>query len=229
MMRRGHLTILGGAIACAAGLFGFHRMEQRREVQELERQQEMEQLRRELLQVKQDGASRARLAGRLGSAWGVDGRPAVDEGAEVEATVDAAAEAPEGATPDEADKQEMSDEEMKTLVLASVHSTFDAEPRDAAWSNQADRQLTAAVNAGMPKGSSLDKAECRTSLCKVETHHGNLEEFRSFVNDAFMDRERQVWNGGFYAAVVDQSDEGVVAVSYLAKEGQSVPLPEIGN
>ncbi len=126
-----------------------------------------------------------------------------------------------------ASKPEMSDEEMKTVVLASVFSTFDAEPSDAAWSNGASRQLTQAVHAGLPKGSRVEKVECKSTLCKVDTHHKDLDEFRAFVSDAIMSRERQIWNGGSYSAVIEQSDDGVVAVTYLAKEGQSVPYPEI--
>jgi len=219
-------VVLAGVVICAALAFAFHRSERQRALADLERQQELEQLRQELDSIKDDHASRAKLTQQLVRA----GRDERGSRSAQDAEGDEAAageEQDEQESDSDANKPEMTDEEMKTVVLASVFSTFDAEQNDAAWSTGANRQLTQAVNAGLPKGSRVEKVECKSTLCKVDTHHKDLDEFRSFVQDAILSRERQVWNGGSYSAVIEQSDHGVTAVTYLAKEGQSVPYPEI--
>src|SRR6478736_1681780 len=155
--------LFGAAIAAAAAVYGFHRAERQREVHELERRQEVEALRQELSALKIDQAAQARFAARLASSASGKGRETMaaltdaelDQGADAESELSAEPVA-EPATP------EMDDEEMKAVVLASVHSVFDAEARDTAWSTGADRQLMQVVKAQLPKGSSLDRAECRT-------------------------------------------------------------------
>lgn len=110
-------------------------------------------------------------------------------------------------------------------VVARIDGVFDTEAWDPGWSASATREATAALTDGLPGGSSLGKIECRTSLCRVESSHPDLDEYHEFVDASFMSRERKLWNGGFLTAVVDQTSSSVTAVSYVAKEGQPVVLP----
>jgi len=57
--------ILAGVVICAALAFAFHRSERQRALADLERQQELEQLRQELDSIKDDHASRAKLTQQL--------------------------------------------------------------------------------------------------------------------------------------------------------------------
>jgi hypothetical protein len=216
MIHAKELMMLGMALACGAGLFAFHGAARENETRELQRQQELEQLQAKLEALEESEATRAQMAARLT-------RP-VDWGRRPPETTDEYAETAEEPAIEEEVEQDAEDD-TEAVVLASVHTTFDAEPNDATWSSDAKEKAEEAMSAGLPEGSTLERVECRTSLCKVETFHEDLGGFKSFVDSAFLGRERQIWNGGFYTAVVDHSDQGVVAVSYIAKEGQDVPLP----
>lgn len=230
MMKMRELTALGLVVAGTVGFVIFHRAEEQRAIRELERRQEVELLRRELSEVQADAASQANTLAR----WPLRRGAETERVAPMAANAEAEAEDTSGsdaATQKTAPEhgRVLDDGEMEAMVLASVDSTFAAEPNDAAWSPGAHQQLSRAMVTGLPEGSSLEKVECRSSLCKVDTRHRSVAEFRSFVEGALLERGRQAWNAGFYAAVVDQSDQGIAAVAYVAREGQSVPLPEVGN
>lgn len=111
-------------------------------------------------------------------------------------------------------------------VAVFLDNTFDAEPLDPAWGQTATLEATRALSAGIPDGTTVRGVQCRTTLCRVETSHKNLDDFRAFATGSLLGRERRIWNGGVSTQVREESATGVTAVTYIAKEGQSVPVPE---
>jgi hypothetical protein len=111
-------------------------------------------------------------------------------------------------------------------TVQQLDRKFTAEARDSDWTGTAERDLHAALSATLPEGTTLGKVECRTSFCRVESFHQDLEHFQQFVDKAYMGREKQVWNAGFTAVVTSQSPSRVTALSYVAREGQAIPALE---
>lgn len=108
-------------------------------------------------------------------------------------------------------------------IADDLERRFEAEPFDSAWSARATREATRALSTDLPEGTTLKKLECRSSLCRVDTLHASLDAFRTFASTSLLGRERRIWNGGVSTMVTDESDHGVTAVTYIAKEGESVP------
>jgi hypothetical protein len=71
-------------------------------------------------------------------------------------------------------------------------------------------------------------ADCRGSLCRIETSHTGVDEYRAFVQRAFLTSETRLWDAGFFAGVLAEPEPGqpIVNVAYLAREGQNLPATE---
>ncbi|WP_437669358.1 hypothetical protein [Sorangium sp. So ce131] len=119
--------------------------------------------------------------------------------------------------------------EQRTATMAEVserlQDVFAGEGIDAQWTAAARETARDKLSAALPDSSSLRSLECRSSMCRIETEHADLEQFQRFVQGAFMDPQKKPWNGGFFAMPVsDPSDGKVVVVSYLAREGEPLPM-----
>jgi hypothetical protein len=64
-------------------------------------------------------------------------------------------------------------------------------------------------------------------LCRIETVHRGLDEFRAFVHRAFLTRDTKVSNGPVFAGLLMEPAQGerVVAVAYVGREGTALPMP----
>jgi hypothetical protein len=111
---------------------------------------------------------------------------------------------------------------------ALLDNRFDDERADPSWSIQAARQVQSALSSTLPSGSTLGRIDCRTNLCRVETTHESIDAFKAYVDAAYISREKKTWNSGFSALVTARSASGVSAVTFVGREGQSVPLPDPG-
>jgi hypothetical protein len=60
----------------------------------------------------------------------------------------------------------------------------------------------------------------------VESFHESREAYRSFVDASFLSRDKKLWNGAAASIVLDASEAGVKAVSYIAREGSEFPTVE---
>lgn len=82
------------------------------------------------------------------------------------------------------------------------------------------------VRAVIPTGSSVRRMECRSSLCRIETVHPNLEEFRDFVQRGYLtlDFATRVSNGPVFVALLAPPVEGqpVVGVAFLGLDGTTL-------
>ncbi|HTE53459.1 MAG TPA: hypothetical protein VK698_21540 [Kofleriaceae bacterium] len=109
----------------------------------------------------------------------------------------------------------------------TIEESFAADHPDAA-SRDLAQGLERGVRAVLPPGSSVSRLECRSSLCRVETVHANIDEFRTFADRAYMTVDpTRVSNGPVFAGLVHAPVEGepLVAVAYLGREGSVLPLP----
>jgi hypothetical protein len=181
------------------------------------REQELAELRAELESLKRNGAaselSRALRAGTAARATVPSPSAEAAPGERLEPAV-------------EAESAEQAPQITEEEIAVQLDNHFDTEQRDPAWADQATQDATRAITEGLPSGSTVTKVECRKSLCRVDTQHDDVDAFRAFADASFLSRERKIWNGGFSTMVRAESESGVSAVSYIAKEGESVPGPE---
>jgi hypothetical protein len=112
-------------------------------------------------------------------------------------------------------------------VRDRLDDAFRTDPIDAAWSQTAVRTLQAKLGPLLPPQSAVRSVDCRGSLCRIETSHAGVTEYRDFVQRTFLG-QAELWNAGFFTNVVADPVPGqpVITVAYLAREGQSLPSPE---
>lgn len=111
-------------------------------------------------------------------------------------------------------------------LVSHLDDLVDGEDFDPDWSQRAGGSFTKALTAGLPEGSTVSNVECRSTLCRAETTHQSVDAFVAYNEAVFMSPERQVWNGGMFSTVVEETSSGVTAVSFIAKEGAALPVPE---
>jgi hypothetical protein len=106
-----------------------------------------------------------------------------------------------------------------------VAASFEADSPVASSQDRAP-ELARRIRAMIAPGSSVRSLECRSSLCRLETMHASLDDFRGFMQHAFHapDAGTRVSNGPVLAALLAPPVAGqpVIAVAYLGREG-SVP------
>jgi hypothetical protein len=205
------LTI--AAVACAAALILWRGSRQLPSPVDNDAREELARLRAEVRSLRAENAVRLMLDGQARTRGSVPIKPMEER------TVSAEAEAAGPTTPVKAELSE-------TEIAARLDGKFYSEGYDQQWSSGAAHEADRAIRARAPSGTSVGRVECRTDLCRVETSHSSLESFRAFVDAALLGRERQIWNGGVSSMVLTQSESGVTAVSFIAREGRSVPTPE---
>jgi len=118
----------------------------------------------------------------------------------------------------------------ETLIeqFAPIHDTleaaFSSEARDGAWAMQASRTADAALAAALPPRASLRPADCRSTMCRIESTHDGYASVRAFVS-RLAGPEGRPWNGAFYAGPVSQAPGNgtITIVTYLAREGTEMP------
>lgn len=111
-------------------------------------------------------------------------------------------------------------------MAESLDRKFAAEPVDREWSAGAADEARRALLSEIAGDTSLRRVECRATWCRFETYHESVEAFKTFSQKSLLDRERQLWNGGFSSSVRDESESGVTAVTFFTREGHDMPLPD---
>jgi hypothetical protein len=101
--------------------------------------------------------------------------------------------------------------------------SFIGEYADAAWSQKARGLASERLKATLPDSSAVRSIDCRTSMCRIETSHADLEHYRQFVQKSFMDPESSIWNAATYSSITDDSSGNLVVVSYVSRDGQPLP------
>jgi hypothetical protein len=104
-------------------------------------------------------------------------------------------------------------------VVEQMDGRFYDEKLDPDWSREALPRAEQ-FSGRLPEGVRVVSLQCRSSMCRLETSHPNLESFQGFIQQTVMRGEHN-WNGPIMAALQgDPKQPGEVkAVVYLAREG----------
>jgi hypothetical protein len=217
-MKQGVVIGVAMTALVAVALFAYSRRDgdARREPARV-RDQELAELRQEIEILKRNNNTASELGRALRN--GALGRAAAIPSPSAEA-------APQAPAEPSFEGQEKPPELTEEEIAVQLDNHFETESRDPAWADQATHEATRAFTEDIPAGSRVTKVECRKSLCRVDTEHDDVDAFRAFADASLLSRGRKIWNGGFSSMVRSQSESGVTAVTYIAKEGQAVPAPE---
>ena len=117
-------------------------------------------------------------------------------------------------TPEE--EQARTEAQIQTQV-ALLEGTLLGEKSDSAWGNTAQLALNTTFHSETMAGVQLMKADCRTTLCRLELFlDGSTapeDSFRKLVHSS-------PWQGQGFVQIDGESGKAVV---YLAREGYSLP------
>jgi len=128
-------------------------------------------------------------------------------------------QAPASASPP---KREISVAEARDYL----QDTFSAEDADPKWSRAQATALSSALSESLPPHSQVVNSECRSSICRVETVHENVDTYREFIRAAFMSAKHPLDAGPGMTTLLDSKDGRVRSVSYLARPGHELPRPD---
>jgi hypothetical protein len=208
-----YLCILGLISLAAYGVtMMWHERAARRRLQ-LEQEVRLTQMEFNLQAVK-DAALAVRVLPQAGAA--TSPRPASDKGTEGQQRRDTTATPP-------APEPEPSTEELRD----ALEVRFNDEAPDRSWSAQAAQEARAQVDAHLPADSRVLGVDCRTTLCRVETSHRSLENYRNFLTASFLSSEFE-WQGPVMATILrEESSGGVVSVAYLTRPGSAPPYDTV--
>jgi len=120
-------------------------------------------------------------------------------------------------------EQEQAAAKAEAGILSGLERAFASEGRDGRWSGTTANELSRSVREALPAGSNVSSVDCKSRICRLETTHENVEAFREFNTAAFARTGQTLWRGAVYSAVREQSGSSIVALTYLAKEGEVLP------
>jgi hypothetical protein len=108
-----------------------------------------------------------------------------------------------------------------------LETSFATEQVDASWARTAERTAESRIKNVLTQGTSLRSVECHSSMCRIETGHQNVDDFQSFVSQAFVKPESRMWNAPMFLTPLDEkaAEHGgpLVIVAYVAREGRELP------
>jgi hypothetical protein len=76
------------------------------------------------------------------------------------------------------------------------------------------------------KGSALLSLECKVSMCRIETSHRDRMGYEVFIQAAFLRSAHTVFSGPSFSVPLGDApaqDGSLVGVTFLAREGRSLP------
>lgn len=116
------------------------------------------------------------------------------------------------------------------VLRERMDQCFTQERPDPSWAAQAKQQVEASLAAVLPSSSAIRSVECRTTMCRIESTHGDREQYQRFIQDGLMNPDKQAWNGAFLALRFGEPTDGpMLAVVYVAREGEELPTAEIAR
>jgi len=108
-------------------------------------------------------------------------------------------------------------EEVETEKEAS----FAAETVDRDWSRATAPVATRMVTDLLPSGSSVRNVECRSTMCRVETVHRTVDDFRRFGRAAFSQKGFD-WRAPVSLALEQQPNGDVMGVLFFSREPEQM-------
>jgi hypothetical protein len=111
-------------------------------------------------------------------------------------------------------------------VYHGLERHFGREAKDPAWSAETEASIAHAFQGGAFAGSTMLRAECGTTICRVDVSHESdmaQNDFLGAVRGAPpFDR------GGFAHREIDPDSGQVRTIVYMPRDGQDLPLPDDG-
>jgi hypothetical protein len=108
-------------------------------------------------------------------------------------------------------------------VRVRMETRFARESVDSAWRNGAIPTLQRQFAAKLGQGARITDIDCRQSLCRVKTVHGDLEAYNKFSRDMVRAGSNE-WQGQALMNLESEPQAGreVLAVAYMAKPGEDL-------
>lgn len=153
--------------------------------------------------------------------------PTPSVGAAVKAapsTDDSPASAPAPtALPQAAEERAITTNVMREKTLATLENKLADEQLDAGWAGNFQAQLEQGLQSESFNGTRLSAVTCKSSLCRVTLTHDNVDMQEQFFEHML---ELPVMaNTQAYYQRKDHPDGSTSLVLYIAREGQTLPLP----
>ena len=106
----------------------------------------------------------------------------------------------------------------------NVH--FYGETVDSSWSRTARQAFQARLIDALPAGSKLGSVECKSSMCRAEIWHPDLEAHREFIRTGFSSPTKP-WQAATNVTLGEKPDSGkVTSIVFLAREGHEIPYDQ---
>jgi hypothetical protein len=101
----------------------------------------------------------------------------------------------------------------------NVH--FYGESDDRRWTQAERQKYQSKLGDVIPAGSKLVSFECRSSMCRAEVSHPDLDAHIAFIRSGFIAKP---WQEAVHVSLGESSDAAkVTSVVFLAREGQALP------
>lgn len=160
-------------------------------------------------------ASMARSAARPRVGAAMNAAPSTD---------DTPSSAPTPAAPPRAAEEHATNANaMREKTLATLENKLADEELDAGWAGNFQAQLEQGLQSESFTGTQLSAVTCKRSLCRVTLTHDNVDMQEQFFEHML---ELPVMaNTQAYYQREDHPDGSTSLVLYIAREGQTLPLP----
>jgi len=113
-------------------------------------------------------------------------------------------------------------------VRDGYERAFALSPPDTSATELAMTEVTPRLVHALPKGSVVRSFECREAMCRLETSHIDLAQYKTFLAAAFRNSSTQLWRTQGSCMPLGEEDDAAVGprlmVCYIARQGQSLPL-----
>lgn len=117
---------------------------------------------------------------------------------------------------------EQDPEEAATQLAHALDERLDTEPVDPEWKGTVSNKLTTYFAAEHAAGSSVKKAECRSTMCRVEVAHESMD-----AKDRFVDHVSSMLPPRSQAFVHIEANDDLDIEVYVLREGQSFPTTQM--
>ncbi|MCY1074122.1 hypothetical protein [Archangium lansingense] len=108
-----------------------------------------------------------------------------------------------------------------------VEEVFYQEPSDPQWEASAVQGLRDRLTTLLPEKAQVRSLECHSSLCRLELSFSEEEQLQRFMSG--QTQGEGLWKGASMTFREENTGAEVVAVSYLVREGHSLPFPPEGR
>jgi hypothetical protein len=116
-----------------------------------------------------------------------------------------------------ADPKTITSDEYNQFVAA----TFDKQPRDPAWSREAEAELTQSLVPLLSQdGSTPTRVDCRRDMCRFEVRNRDERAYQTAFTTTM---HQMVWNAGMM--LFRSPTDPTTLVVYLGKKGGGIPSP----